>query len=261
MASGEAPERRGLPRLPLLLLIVAVVTATPPLVVLALRVTGDEPIAVVEEQDGPFRGGVLPPELSGSPAPSFRHTDARTGEPFGTRDVAGRPYAVTFLYADCPDVCPLIGQELKQALEALGPRSDQVAVLAISTDPRGDTPEAVTAWLERHDLPRNFHYLLGSEAELEPTWDAYFAAPQVPGAPESTHTASIWLVDSSGRLRTKFSAGAPVPPADIAHDLTLLLDDANRRAAERPDVADGPGLQASWRSRSGSEGSIRSGSP
>ena len=36
------------------------------------------------------------------------------------------------------------------------------------------------------------------------------------------------LVDANGRLRTKFSAGVPVAPEDIAHDLTLLLDDAER---------------------------------
>lgn len=261
MPSGEAPVSRKLPRLPLLLLVVAVLAATPPLVVLALRTTEDEPIAIVEAQEGPFRGGVLPVELAGRPAPTFSHTDARTGDPFGTRDVAGKPYVVTFLYTDCPDVCQLIGQELRQALEALGSRSEEVAVLAVSTDPRGDTPEAVNAWLDRHDLPDNFHYLLGSEAQLQSTWNAYFAAPQAPGAPESTHTASIWLVDSSGRLRTKFSAGVPVPPADIAHDLELLLDDAERRAAGDLDALDRAAPQASSRPSSGSGGSIRSGSP
>ena len=143
---------------------------------------------------------------------------------------------VTFLFTDCPDVCPLIGSELRQALELLGPRADGVEVLAVSVDPEGDTAEAVRSWLDAHELPRNFHYLVGSESELAPTWDAYFASPQSPGDPGSTHTASMWLVDSDGRLRTKFSAGAPVPPADIAHDLGLLLDDVPRRRAA-PDGA------------------------
>lgn len=234
MAPTGRSHDAGLPRLPLLLLLVAVLVATPPLVLVGLRAGGkDEPLAIVQQQQGPFRGGVLPAELAGSPAPTFRHVDARTGKPLGTRDLAGRPYAVTFLYTDCPDVCPLIGQELKQALQALGPRADDVAVVAVSADPEGDTRGAVTSWLELHDLPANFRYLIGSEEELRPTWDAYFAAPQVPGEAESTHSASIWLVDAGGRLRTKFSAGAPVAPEDIAHDLELLLDDAERRTASR----------------------------
>jgi hypothetical protein len=34
------------------------------------------------------------------------------------------------------------------------------------------------------------------------------------------------MVDAEGRIRTKFSAGVPVPPADIAHDFEVLLDEA-----------------------------------
>lgn len=214
---------------PLLALLFVCIAATAALAYAAgAGGEGDEPLAIVEQQSGPFRGGQLPQELAGAPAPAFEHADARGGD-VGTADMAGRPYVVTFLFTDCPDVCPLIAQELREALEMLGPRADRVAVLAVSVDPEGDTPEAVRSWLRAHELPPNFHYLVGTEAELAPTWEAYFAAPQATGERESSHTASIWLVDSDGRLRTKFSGGVPVPPADIAHDLGLLLDDAPRR--------------------------------
>ena len=78
-------------------------------------------------------------------------------------------------------------------------------------------------WLRRLRLPRNFHYLIGTEPALRPVWRAYFAAPQKRGVEESLHTASIWLVDRRGRWRAKFSGGVPVPPKDIAYDLALLL--------------------------------------
>lgn len=230
---NEPSERGGpLGSKVLLALLAVCVAATAAVVYLALAEAGDEPLAIVEEQSSPFRGGQLPAELAGAPAPSFRHADARGGE-IGTTDLAGRPFVVTFLYTACPDVCPLIGQELREALELLGPRGDEVEVLAVSVDPENDKPEAVRSWLASNELPPNFHYLIGTEAELEPTWDAYFAAPQPAGEPDSAHTASIWLVDSDGRLRTKFSAGVPVPPGDIAHDLDLLLDDVKRRRAGR----------------------------
>jgi len=213
-------------------LLAVCVAVTAALAYLALE-GGDEPLATVEEQSSPFRGGQLPAELAGAPAPSFSHADARGGE-IGTADLAGRPFVVTFLYTTCPDVCPLIGQELREALELLGPRGDEIEVLAVSVDPENDTAAAVRSWLASNELPPNFHYLIGTEAELEPTWEAYFAAPQPAGEPDSAHTASIWLVDSDGRLRTKFSAGVPVPPADIAHDLELLLDDVTRRRTAVP---------------------------
>lgn len=220
-AAGHGRSRR----VPLLLLAVALV-ASAALTLVALAGRDEGPIAIVPEQEGPFRGNPLPEGVVDTPAPSFRHADARGGE-LDTGSLEGTPYAVTFLYTQCPDVCPLIGQEIGQALELLGARSDEVAIVAVSVDPSGDTREAVRGWLDRLNLPDNFHYLVGSEAELEPTWDSYYAAPQVPGDPESSHSASIWMVDAEGRIRTKFSAGAPVPPADIAHDFEVLLDEAD----------------------------------
>lgn len=226
MPRSTPPPRPG-PRA-LLALLGICLAGSAALTYLAVSDDADGPVAVVEQQSGPFRGDPLPPELAGAPAPTFSHADARGGRT-GTADLAGQPYVVTFLYTQCPDVCPLIAQELREALELLGPRASEVAVLAVSVDPEGDDRAAVRSWLDRHELPRGFHYLLGSERELRPTWDAYFAAPQSSPASKSTHTASIWLVDSEGRLRTKFSGGTPVAPADIAHDLRLLLEDAERR--------------------------------
>ena len=192
----------------------------------ALRSTDDAegPAVIAPSARGPFKGGRLPDGVRGARALEFELADARGGTS-GTADVAGRPYVVTFLYTDCPDVCPLIGAELRRALRQLGPRASDVAVLAVSVDPERDTPGAVRQWLTRHRLPDNFHYLIGREAELKPVWDAYYAARQIPGRAESAHTASIWLIDRRGRIRTKFSGGMPVPPEDIAHDLRLLLRD------------------------------------
>ncbi len=220
---GADPHR--VRRAPLLLLLAVALAGSAGLAFVALAARDDGPIAIVPEKEGPFRGNVLPEGIADTPAPDFRHADARGGE-VDTRSLRGTPYAVTFLYTDCPDVCPLIGQEIGQALELLGERGDDVAVVGVSVDPAGDTREAVTAWLDRLDLPDNFHYLIGAQEELEPTWDSYYAAPQVPGDPESSHSASIWMVDAEGRIRTKFSAGVPVPPADIAHDFEVLLDEA-----------------------------------
>jgi protein SCO1/2 len=216
------PSAPGLlSRTPLVLLLLATVAAGALLFVIADGGSSGGEITAPPEA-GPFRGNRLPDGLRGKPAPDFELADARGGS-LDTRELAGRPYAVTFLFTDCPDVCPLIGQELGQALELLGPRAGQVAVVAVSVDPVGDTPAAVLEWLRRHRLPRNFHYLIGARDELQPVWASYYVAPQQLGVRESLHTASIWLIDRRGRWRTKFSAGVPIPPRDIAHDLEVLL--------------------------------------
>lgn len=182
-------------------------------------------VAQSEQNTGPFRGSKLPDEIVGRPAPDFRLADARGGS-VDTRGLLGRPYALTFLYTDCKDTCPLIAAELRQALKLLGPRSRDVTVVAVTAKPETDTPAKVRAWLRRKRMPANFRYALGSRREVKPVWKSYFAAPQ--GDEKEPHSSSIWLVDARGRWRTKFSAAFPVPPADIAHDLGILLDEAKR---------------------------------
>ena len=183
------------------------------------------PAAIVQPRQGPFRGGPLPKGIDRAPAPQFALRDAG-GRPVSTRSLSGRPYLVTFLYTDCQDVCPLIGQEVKQAIRQLGRRGRDVTALAVTADPESDTPQAVKAWLQTQRMPENFRYLLGTRDELQPIWKAHYAAPQPDDQAASAHSASIWLVDRAGRWRSKFSGGVPVPPRDIAHDLRLLLGEA-----------------------------------
>ena len=173
---------------------------------------------------GPFRGATqLPPGLAGHPAPAFRLPDARGGNLASSR-LLGHPYAVTFLYTECPDVCPLIGEEIRAALADMGPRARRVSIVGVSVDPRHDTAANVRVWLRRHREPANFHYLIGSQDQLKPLWNGYFAAPQLPGDPQSSHTAAVWLVDRRGHLAAKYDAGAAFSPADLAHDMGVLLD-------------------------------------
>jgi cytochrome oxidase Cu insertion factor (SCO1/SenC/PrrC family) len=114
-----------------------------------------------------------------------------------------------------------IGQEIGRALRQLNP-DERVVALAVSVDPEGDTPARVRRWLREQRVPANFHYLVGTRRELRPVWKSYYVASQPRHSHESRHTTSIWLIDGRGRLRTKFSAGVPVPSADIVHDLRLL---------------------------------------
>jgi protein SCO1 len=164
-----------------------------------------------------LRADALPGGLAGSAAPRIRLADGRGGG-IDTRALRGRPYAVTFLYTHCPDVCPTIAQDLSQAMaEAPG-----AAVIAVSVDPRGDTAPAVRSFAAAHRLPRGFRYAIGDRRALAPVWRAYFVSSQLGDPRASTHTATVWLVDARGRLRGMYPGGAPIAPADVAHDLRAL---------------------------------------
>ena len=80
---------------------------------------------------------------------------------------------MTFLYAHCPDVCPLIAGNLHTTLAELGPQAGHVQLIAVSVDPHGDTAGAVAMFLKEHELTGQMQYLIGSPERLSRTWKAW----------------------------------------------------------------------------------------
>lgn len=145
------------------------------------------------------------------------------GEPV-TVPVAGRPALVTFLFADCPDVCPTIAATISTALDRLGPEADDLDVVAISVDPDGDTRAAVGAFLERFRLEGRMAYIVGDRDELGPIWRDWLITAQPEGEDASIHSARVVLVDRDGRQVAAYSAGIAVPVPDLVDDVRTLLD-------------------------------------
>src|SRR5919197_5128827 len=86
-----------------------------------------------------YLGSVATPRL---PAPALHLRDSR-GKPIDIRDYRGKAVMVTFIYTHCPDTCPLIVGHLHTALAQLGPRAHDLQTIAVSVDPKGDTPKTV----------------------------------------------------------------------------------------------------------------------
>lgn len=152
--------------------------------------------------------------------PDFTLHDAR-GEAVSLSDERGRLVLITFIYTNCPDVCPLITSNLNDALRQLGPERKNVRVLAVSVDPKGDTPKAVKAYEKVHHLIPEFRYLIGTRAELGAVW-AKYNVTAISEDPELVdHVAYTLLVDRSGKGRVLYDAR--VRSAQVVHDVRLLL--------------------------------------
>lgn len=171
-------------------------------------------------------GGGEARALNADPVEPARDAPATRGTNFDGRAVAvprdGRPALVTFLFTECPDICPAIATTIRQALDRAGAAADRVDVMAVSVDPAGDTPAAVRRFLERRRMLGRMDYIVGSRAEMQPLWDAWFVAAQPEGVPASAHSARIVLVDADGRQAGAYSAGVPVPIDDLADDIATL---------------------------------------
>jgi protein SCO1 len=166
---------------------------------------------------GRFAGGELNPP---QPTPDFTLTD-QSGQKVSMADQRGKLVLVTFLYTNCPDVCPLITQNLNQALQMLGPTRDDVRVLAVSVDPEGDTPQSVDKYAKTHHLLPEFHYLIGTRDELTQVWKDYDVAAVASDPALVDHTAYTMLVDRSGEGRVVYDAS--VKARDVVHDVDELL--------------------------------------
>jgi cytochrome oxidase Cu insertion factor (SCO1/SenC/PrrC family) len=102
-----------------------------------------------------------------------------------------------------------------------------VRVLAISVDPKGDTPAAVRAYTKRLQLAPQFRYLIGTRAELRRAWTAWNVLSVQESAGLVDHVAYTALVDPTGKERVLF--GGQVHAKDVLHDLRIL----RRRSAAK----------------------------
>ena len=166
----------------------------------------------------PLQGTLLKPTA----APGFRLTD-QWGKTVSLASLRGHPVLITFLSSICTTNCPIVAEDIHQALNRLGAAGKNVDVVAISTDPEGDTPASIVKFSNQHHLLHRWLFLTGSRDALRWIWLKYyvFAAPaNASAAVKDSHTSGTYLIDPQGRWRVLLSGALDVNT--ITHDLLVL---------------------------------------
>jgi protein SCO1/2 len=166
-----------------------------------------------------YNGSLLSPAKP-TPPLSLRNY---LGEVVNINQYRGKAILVTFLYTNCPDVCPIITSNLRVAQNLMGPAvAAKAQVIAVSVDPRGDTAKAVGSFLARHEMTGRMKYLIGSAQQLGATWKAWgVGSEQDAQQPQLVnHTGLVYGVSASGKITTLYPAN--FLPQEIAHDVPLL---------------------------------------
>jgi protein SCO1/2 len=163
------------------------------------------------DQSGGYSGSLLPADV---PSAGFNLLD-QNGDRISLTSLAGKPAIVTFLYTSCKDICPLTSQQIRGALDQVG---HDIPVVAISVDPKNDTPAAVKSWLAREQVAGRFTWGLGSESQLQPIWRAWGVAPQTSS---SDHSAYVFILDRNGRRCVSWPT-SELTPEGLAHDISLI---------------------------------------
>lgn len=161
-----------------------------------------------------------------TPAPPLLLPDS-LGRQVNLDQFRGKAVLVTFIYDHCPDICPLMVGNLHTAQAELGTEAQKLQIVAVSVDPRGDTPRTVRAFLREHRMTGRMEYLLGSRAELEKVWrDWNILARPSPerGSPDTIeHSELVYGISASGKITTFYPH--VFLPNQIVHDVPILASE------------------------------------
>lgn len=169
------------------------------------------------------------PEPLGDVTP-FTLTEA-SGRAFGTADLAGRPYVVSFFFTSCTTVCP----KLMDAAATLLPRFRAAGVdaplVSVSVDPETDTPERLRAYGDRRGIDgERWRLLTGTRADVRRLIEQGFTthvgekSPDGRGGFDIGHGTRLLLIDGRGRIRGHFET--------TPEGLDALVDLATRLGGE-----------------------------
>jgi protein SCO1 len=126
----------------------------------------------------------------------------------------GKPVLVTFAYAHCETVCPLLVSEVLGARDRLGARAP--AVLIVTLDPWRDTPSRLPSIAERWGATGDAHVLGGSPEEVERVLNAW----RIPRARNErtgdvSHPSVVYVVGADGRIAYVVTGSEPLVRAAV----------------------------------------------
>jgi protein SCO1 len=158
------------------------------------------------------------------PAPPFTLT-SQDGKRVALTDLRGKVVALTFIYTECPDICPLLTQKMVEVQNALGADfGKKVDFVSISLDPEHDTPEVLKDYAQFWGAkPDGWSFLTGSPAAVRDVTRRYgvFFVKREDGSVD--HTQLTTLIDADGQMRVQY-LGARFDPEEFRHDLLSLVD-------------------------------------
>ncbi len=160
----------------------------------------------------------------------------QSAEPYGTRQLEGRPWIADFIFTECPGRCPMLTREMSRLQTELRGRGwDDVMLVSISVDPESDTPEALAAYAAKHGVKQDgWQFLTGTrDAIWSLSIDGFKLAVEEiedTGQGPIVHSNRFVLADGQRQIRGYYDA------FDV-DDRTKLLRDLEIVRAESPSAA------------------------
>ncbi|WP_438943225.1 SCO family protein [Profundibacterium mesophilum] len=171
-------------------------------------------------------------------APGFALVDAQ-GTPVSLDELRGKIVILNFIYASCPDFCPLHSQKIADVQELINASAmkDMVEFVSITTDPEEDTPEVLAGYGELHGLDgANWRILTAGPddaadvtRELARAYGVDFMTSEM--SDEMMHGVVTFVIDQEGELAGRFH-GLAFTDTNLVLYVNGLINNAQHAAGK-----------------------------
>jgi len=121
------------------------------------------------------------------------------GQQMSLSQFRGKVVVLSFMDAECTDVCPLESASMVLAKELLGKAGDAVQLLSIDANPDANKVSDVMSYSRAHSMVNQWDYLTGTDSQLAAVWKNYNIEVQVADG-SIDHTPAVYVIDAHGDL-------------------------------------------------------------
>lgn len=145
-------------------------------------------------------------------------------------DYEGKYVVMGFIYTNCPDICPLVTQNMIQIQKGLGDPED-VHFLGITFDPERDTPAVLADYKEVFELGDRFDFLTGDPGVIAELMDSVRVRSNVSMSTTTddgrelyflNHSDKIMVMNPKSEVIIEYGGSMPQVPKLIIQDLNYI---------------------------------------
>lgn len=163
-------------------------------------------------------------------APDFTLTD-QFGRQTSLRQFRGKVVILAFIDSECTTICPLTTSEMVEAKSLLGKAGSQVQLLGVDANPDATAVQDVKAYSLDHGMLDQWHFVTGSQAQLQSVWKSYGIAVEIQNG-LIDHTPALYEIDPQGRLQKVYLS--QMSYASIDQQAQVLAQEASRLLPHHP---------------------------
>lgn len=136
-------------------------------------------------------------------APDFSLVD-QDGRTVSLSSLAGKPAIITFAFAHCKTICPIIITSIRDAVSKV-PEA-QARIVVITLDPWRDTPSALMSLAKEWQLLDKGYVLSGNPDEVSQVIELYHVPQQRDlKTGDITHPALAYIIDANSQIAYSFN--------------------------------------------------------